>query len=69
MPLQSITYLISPQGKVTIEVQGAQGKSCMDISRRVMEALGESESTELKPEYYQGRMMNICKISREATSN
>lgn len=54
MPLQSITYLISPQGKVTIEVQGAQGKSCMDISRRVMEALGESESTELKPEYYQG---------------
>lgn len=43
---------IDPTGKVKIEVNGAAGTSCENLTRGIEQALGSVESHELKPEYY-----------------
>ena len=44
--------VISPEGKVNIEVKGVQGSSCTDLTRFLEEALGDVDQRDYKPEYY-----------------
>lgn len=53
MPLQSVIYTISPEGKVEITVEGVKGNSCKELTLRVEQQLGEVQSVEFKSEYYE----------------
>lgn len=44
---------IGPNGEIQIEVKGAKGKSCVELTAFLEQALGEVKSRDLKPEYYQ----------------
>lgn len=50
---QKIEYRIGKDGKITEKVIEGQGSSCVDATRQIESALGEIESQELLPEYYQ----------------
>ena len=52
MPCQKIKFIISQDGTVTEEVQGAETKQCLDITLPFEQALGTVNSREYKPEYY-----------------
>jgi len=47
-----LEIVITPQGKIEIEVKGVQGPGCKDLTRALENALGEVDARELKPEYY-----------------
>lgn len=51
---QKIEYRIGKDGKITETVINASGKSCTQTTAPLEDALGEIESQELLPEYYQG---------------
>lgn len=44
--------VISPQGKVEIEVKGVQGNSCTDLTQFLEKALGDIDERSFKAEYY-----------------
>ena len=52
MPCQKIKFIISQDGTVTEEVQGAVSKECLDVTIPFEQALGSVNSREYKPEYY-----------------
>ena len=58
MPCQKIKFIISQDGTVTEEVQGAESKQCLDITLPFEEALGTVSSREYKPEYYVSLQQN-----------
>jgi hypothetical protein len=47
-----LEIVITPQGKIEIEVKGVQGPGCKDLTRALENALGEVDERELKAEYY-----------------
>ena len=58
MPKQSIKFTIAQDGTATEEVQGAESKQCLDITRPFEEALGTVSTREYKPEYYVSLQQN-----------
>jgi hypothetical protein len=50
---EELEISISNTGEVTINVLGAIGKSCIDMTEDIEEALGIIKSFEKKPEFYQ----------------
>jgi len=52
MSQSEFEIVISPQGKVQIEVKGLQGDSCLDLTRFLEEALGDVDDRSFKAEYY-----------------
>lgn len=46
---------IDPTGEVLIEVMGAQGPVCTDLSAFLEEALGTVQERRFKSEYYSGQ--------------
>ncbi|QDZ41275.1 DUF2997 domain-containing protein [Euhalothece natronophila Z-M001] len=51
---QRVEYRIGKDGKITEQVIGASGESCKETTSDIESALGEVESQELLPEYYEG---------------
>ena len=51
---RKIEYRIGKDGKITETVLNATGQSCTETTQPLEEVLGEVESQELLPEYYQG---------------
>ena len=51
--MKEITIDIDRQGNTTIEATGFAGGECKDLTRGIEEALGETKSVKLKPEYRQ----------------
>ena len=51
---QKIEYRIGKDGKITETVINASGSSCTSTTSEIEKALGEVESQELLPEYYEG---------------
>ena len=51
MELQEIEVFIEKDGQVRIEVRGIKGKSCLDVTAALEQALGgEVQSREMTPE-------------------
>jgi hypothetical protein len=50
---QKIEYRIGKDGKIVERVLNATGYSCVETTKGVEKSLGEIESQELLPEYYQ----------------
>jgi len=67
MPCQKIKFIISQDGTVTEEVQGAVSKECLDVTLPFEQALGSVNSREYKPEYYVSLQQNQNK-DHEQTS-
>ena len=45
---------ISPNGRESkVEVEGASGPGCRELTGRIERALGASRGSDLKPEYYE----------------
>lgn len=51
---QKVEYRIGKDGKVTETVINASGSSCTTTTLGIEKALGEVESQNLLPEYYEG---------------
>ncbi|MEC4986390.1 MAG: DUF2997 domain-containing protein [Oscillatoria sp. PMC 1076.18] len=50
---RKIEYRIGKDGKITERVINATGQSCTETTKKIEQALGDVESQELFPEYYQ----------------
>lgn len=48
---RSIIVKVSPTGEITVEAEGFKGKSCIDATKAIEEALGTRTSRGLKPEF------------------
>lgn len=48
----TISITINPGEALKVEVSNVQGQSCQDLTQP-LEKLGHTQSTQLKPEYYQ----------------
>ena len=51
--MPEIEVVISPDGQVTLEVKGAAGPGCLDLTRALEEALGTVESRSCKTAFYE----------------
>jgi Protein of unknown function (DUF2997) len=51
---QKIEYRIGKDGKIVETVINGSGTNCMNATSDIEQALGEIESRELLPQYYQG---------------
>ena len=51
--MPEIEVIISSDGTVTVEVKGAAGPGCLDLTRAIEEALGEVESRSCKVEFFE----------------
>ena len=51
--MPELEVVVSPDGTVTVEVKGAAGPSCTELTRAIEEALGEVESRSCKVGYYE----------------
>ncbi|TVP59751.1 MAG: DUF2997 domain-containing protein [Nodularia sp. (in: Bacteria)] len=51
---QKIEYRIGKDGKIVEKVLNVTGSSCVSTTKGIENSLGEIESQELLPEYYQG---------------
>ncbi|MDP5018639.1 MAG: DUF2997 domain-containing protein [Dolichospermum sp.] len=50
---QKVEYRIGTDGKIVERVLNVTGSSCVESTKGVEQSLGEIESQELLPEYYQ----------------
>ena len=49
---EEFEIVIGPDGKISIDVKGAKGKSCIELTEFLEQALGEVTDRQMKPEYY-----------------
>lgn len=59
---QELEISISDKGEVTINVIGAKGKKCMDMTKELEDSLGVVTSFERKNEYYENDIENSIHI-------
>ena len=53
---------IGPNGQIQVEVKGATGKSCLELTEFLEQALGDVVERKLKPEYYTNKTAETQKI-------
>ena len=51
---QKVEYRIGKDGKIVERVLNVTGSSCVETTKGLEQSLGEIESQELLPEYYEG---------------
>jgi len=47
-------------GRAKVEVDGCQDSTCKDVTEAIERALGKTESTDYKPEFFQERSQDAC---------
>lgn len=52
MEYQNIKIKIDEKGKVYLDVSGANGNKCVELTKELEKLLGEIEERTFKPEYY-----------------
>ncbi len=65
---KKVEYRIGKDGKITENVIGASGAGCTETTSGIEDALGEVESQELLPEYYEGEE-NITSTENQSLKN
>ena len=59
MPKQrKLKFTIRQDGYVTVEVIGAASHECINLSESLDKKLGELETSQFKPEFYQPAIVN-----------
>ena len=51
--MKQIEVLISPEGQSRIVTKGFTGSSCREATKELEQALGDRQSEQLTPEFYQ----------------
>ena len=59
MPQQQIKFTIRQDGYVTEEVTGTTSHECVELTREIDNKLGELETRQFKPEYYQQKNVTL----------
>ncbi len=52
MPQREFEILISPDGRVELQVKGYKGRRCVEVARLFEKVVGEMASQSLTREYY-----------------
>ncbi len=66
MDLQEIDIFIEKDGQVKLEVRGAKGLNCRDLTKALEEALGgDVTSREMKPEAYEANEQSTQEQQRQ----
>lgn len=55
---------VGPKGEVIVEVEGAKGKSCVDLTKDLEEALGSVESRKKKTDYWKQNIVGTSRTKR-----
>ena len=55
---QTLKFTIRQDGHVTEEVMGAASAECVELTRQIDIKLGELETRQFKPEFYQPAIVN-----------
>ena len=55
---QTLKFTIRQDGRVTEEVMGATSNECVELTREIDNKLGELETRQFKPEFYQPAIVN-----------
>ena len=55
---QTLKFTIRQDGRVTEEVMGATSNECVELTRQIDNKLGELETRQFKPEFYQPAIVN-----------
>ncbi|HUU59253.1 MAG TPA: DUF2997 domain-containing protein [Phycisphaerae bacterium] len=53
--MRTIEITVDPAGEVTVRTRGYAGRSCLDASRALEEALGERTAETRTAEFYEAR--------------
>jgi hypothetical protein len=53
MGMEELEIVIEPDGTTRIHVKGIRGARCLDVTRRIEEALGEVIDRKYTSEYYE----------------
>ncbi|MBI3352655.1 MAG: DUF2997 domain-containing protein [Nitrospirae bacterium] len=61
---KKIEITFSPEGEVKVETKGFAGKSCLDASKFIEEALGQKGSVSTTADYYSSDIQNSQSIDR-----
>ena len=56
---------IGANGEIQIEVTGAKGKECLELTEFLEQALGEVKERKMKPEYYEQKDSTKTEIRRK----
>lgn len=56
-----IEIIIAPDGSVKLDVKGIKGPSCLIEVKKLADAVGTLESTDIKPEYYERAQQDLTK--------
>jgi len=57
--MQQITIRIKKNGSTTVETEGFQGGECKEITKELLEQLGNVTDEKLKAEFYETPLTNI----------
>ena len=53
MDMRELDITIDREGRVRVAVRGGHGGECIELTRKIEEAVGVVEERELLPEYYE----------------
>jgi hypothetical protein len=53
--VKQITITVTPDGQTTVTAAGFEGNQCREATARLREVLGQTQSEQLTPEYFQTR--------------
>ena len=56
---QTLKFTIRQDGRVTEEVMGATSNECVELTREIDNKLGELETRQFKPEFYQNKNVTL----------
>lgn len=51
--MTEITILVDEHGNTLIDVEGAEGRQCVELLKPLVESIGKVETEKKKPSYYQ----------------
>jgi hypothetical protein len=66
MELEEVEVFIDPDGRVRLEVRGAKGKSCLELTAPLEQALGgQVEAREMTPEALEAEQVSVPQRIRQ----
>lgn len=65
--MQELEIAISPSGEVKIQVKGATGDACLELTKNLEQQLGTVEGRQLTSEYYQQQDQTQQQWNQEGT--
>lgn len=68
--METLEFIIHPDGRVEEKVTGIQGMSCSEVTKKIEEKLGRVVAQELTSDYYaQATTQSAATLSTQATQS